>query len=101
MVSRRQSRPFGVERIESDVVNGMGCSLLVEIGVEYADLGDLVERELVPGRGLSDCFRVGGVVDAERRLLVLADVGVDPGDALVGVPIDHLETNLRSAVSDR
>src|SRR5436190_3903223 len=100
MVSCRQRRPLGVERIELDIVGSMGCSLLVVVGVEHAYLGDLVERELVPGRGPSDCFGVGCVVDAERRVLVVADVRVDPGDAVLGVPLDHRKTDVRSAVSD-
>ena len=41
-----------------------------------------------------------GVVDAERRVLVLADVGVDPGDAFLGVPFDHRAAGVRAAVVD-
>src|SRR5262245_51587749 len=59
--------------------------LPVEVGVEYAHPADRVDRQTVaPGR-LADRLRGRAVVDAEGLRLVLAHIGVDPGDAVVGV----------------
>src|ERR1700692_4492561 len=64
----------------------------VEIRIEDAHLRDLVERQGVAVGGLADRFWTRRVIDAEGLPLVVTDIGVDPGDAFVGVAIDHGQT---------
>src|SRR5436309_682128 len=59
------------------------------IEVENADLGDPVDRQSVAGRCPPDRFRRGRLVDVEGRLVVRADVRLQPRDALLGVAIDE------------
>src|SRR6266498_568847 len=61
----------------------------VEVGVEHADLRDLVHRQGVAAGGLPDRLRAWCVVDAEGLSLVFADVGMNPGHTLVRVAVDH------------
>src|SRR4051812_46003940 len=72
--------------------------LPVEVRVEHANLGDLVNRQFVARRGPADRLGARRVVDAERSRLVLAHVRADPGHALFGVALDDSEAELGSAV---
>src|SRR5436189_4934939 len=71
----------------------------VEMGVEDADLRDAVDREVVACGRLPDRLRARGVVDAERLRLVFAHVRVEPGNALVGIPLHHVEAQRRTLSS--
>src|SRR2546422_1709527 len=68
----------------------------VEVRIEDADLRDSVDGQLVARRGLPDRLGGRGVVDAERLLPVLADVRVDPVDALVRVPLHDRQAQRRA-----
>src|SRR3954453_9005966 len=72
--------------------------LAVEVRVEHANLGDLVNRQFVARGGPADRLGAGRVVEAERAPLVLAHVRADPGHALLGVALDDGEAQLGSAV---
>src|SRR5947209_17589334 len=68
--------------------------LVVEERVEDADLCDPIDGELVACGGLADRLRARRVVDAERLRSVVADIRVNPGDALVGVAADDRQACL-------
>src|SRR5271170_4642679 len=64
--------------------------LFVEVGIQDANLGDPRDGQLVTGRGATDRFRGGSVVDAEASLAIGRDVRMDPRDAVLGVVVyDH------------
>jgi len=63
--------------------------LCVEVRVEDANLGDLIDWQRIAQRGLANRFGTGRVVDAERAGFVLAYERADPGDALLGVALDY------------
>src|SRR5436305_522462 len=71
-------------------------SLPIEVRIEDADLGNAIDRKVTSSCALPDRFRGGSVVDAIGLLFVLADIGMDPGDLLLGVVAHDRETELRS-----
>src|SRR5262245_25598780 len=73
----------------------------MKVRVEDAHLRDPVDRQLVAGGAAPDRLRVGAVVDAERLLPVLADVGLHPGDAVACVAADDAEAQLRAVCAAR
>src|SRR6266508_5749626 len=68
------ARPASGEKSDESKTIEHGSSLLVEVRVEYADLRDLIDREVVPRGRFPDRLRSRSVVDAERPFLVLAHV---------------------------
>src|SRR5215216_2937860 len=72
----------------------------VEVGVQDPDLGDAVDGELVGLGGPADGLGAGAVVDAEGGLFVGGHIGVDPGDPLGGVAVDHDLAGLGPALVD-
>jgi hypothetical protein len=65
-----------------------GSTAAIGVGVQDAHLGDLVDRKVVRGGRCADRVGRRGVVDAEDGPLVVADVGVHPGDPELGVATD-------------
>jgi len=66
------------------VLLGGSARLCVEVRVEDAYLGDLVDRQRIAQGGLADGLGTRRVVNAERAGLVLTDERADPDDALLG-----------------
>src|SRR5436853_7087657 len=77
--------PSAIRKRAFRMVRTSSC---IEVGIENADLGDPVDRQSVAGRRPPDRFRRGRLVDAEGRLVVRADVRLQPHDALFRVAID-------------
>src|SRR5438477_11707762 len=72
--------------------------MCVGVGVEDADLGDPVERQVVAERRPPDRLRAWRLVKAEHRSGVLVHVGVHPRDPVIRVPLDNrLDRKLRQA----
>src|SRR5712671_482742 len=69
---------------------GVSGGLSVEIGIEYADFGDLRDGQLVAGRRAPDSLWRRSVVDAVTAPAVGRDIGMDPGHAILGVVFDDL-----------
>src|SRR4029077_11506051 len=74
---------------------------LVEVGIEDSDAGNAVDRELVALRGAADRLRAGAVVNTEGLPSVLADVGMHPGHADLGVAIHDTEAGGRALLGHR
>src|ERR1700722_10982599 len=72
--------------------------LPVEVRIKDANLGDPRDRQFVTGRCAADGRRRGPVVDAERMLAIGCDVGMDPGNAVLGVLVDDLTAETRAVV---
>ena len=60
-------------------------SLCIEVRIEDAPLRNAIDGKVTAPCGLSDRFRGGPIVDAPGFLFVLADIGMDPGDLLLGI----------------
>src|SRR5204863_173931 len=84
---RRLSRRFALSLLITKTVRN-GRVSPVKVGVENGDLGDPIDGEVVSLGRTPDRFRIWTVVNAERRQLVFADVGVNPRHADFGVFVD-------------
>src|SRR5262249_55153869 len=89
----------GAER--KDVLHVHWFPLEVEVRVEDANLGDVLDGKVVSLRGLPDRLGIGSVVDAEHLLSVFAHVRVDPGHSLSRIPLDDFEALFRALGVDR
>src|SRR5438477_12496725 len=58
-------------------------ALGIEVRIEDANLRNAIEWKVIAPCGLSDRFCGGPIVDAIGFLLVLTDIGMDPGDLLL------------------
>src|SRR5215467_12081039 len=68
--------------------------LRIEVRIEDAHLRYTVHRKLTAPCGLPDRFRRGRVIDAKGLLLVLADIGMDPGHLILLIVAHDCSTDL-------
>src|ERR1700733_14972435 len=87
--------------MRSSRLSGGSSPLFVEVRIEYANLGNLRNRQLVAGRGPADGLRRGAVINAESTLAIGRDVGMNPGDAVLDVVVDDLAANSRTVLVQR
>src|SRR5262249_19020122 len=73
----------------------------VEVRIEYLDLRDLIDGQVVASRCLPDRLWRGRVVDAKAGPFVGAHVRVQPSNALVGVSLNDGAADLLAAIGDR
>jgi len=63
-------------------------ALFVEVRIKNANLRDLRDGQFVTRGGATDGFGSGPVIDAEGPLTIGGNVGMDPGDAILGIVVD-------------
>ena len=73
----------------------------MKIRIQHAHLRDALHRKPIAFRGLADLLGRSAIVDAVGPLLVEGDVGMQPGNAVLGIVADDGGGCLRALLVGR